>query len=229
MTIDVGLKRDHMFYVFGLGGPIYRGELENLAQVAPVRTVARARALQSTDLFDPTSPPGSSYPRTPSPNARPSPHEALQAYAQAEQAAHPTRAPLERVRDVMSTDTFTIYASSPQSQAWEALAARGVAQAPVVDASNQLVGLLMRTNLLPAHWPTPHAATQPERTVGELMVTPVPAATPDTHLRRVARLLLDLRLPGLPVTDEHGDVLGFISRGDILRAVVADPPLDLWS
>ena len=31
------------------------------------------------------------------------------------------------------------------------------------------------------------------------------------------------------VTDEAGVLSGFISRTDILRAVAADPPLDLWS
>ncbi len=52
---------------------------------------------------------------------------------------------------------------------------------------------------------------------------------PDTALRRVAGVLLDTGLPGLPVTDEAGVLIGFISRTDILRAVAADPPLDLWS
>ncbi|EJE48838.1 putative transcriptional regulator, contains C-terminal CBS domain containing protein, partial [Acidovorax sp. CF316] len=33
----------------------------------------------------------------------------------------------------------------------------------------------------------------------------------------------------LPVTDDTGRLTGFISRTDILRAVAADPPLDLWS
>jgi hypothetical protein len=32
----------------------------------------------------------------------------------------------------------------------------------------------------------------------------------------------------LPVADDEGRVTGFVSRSDILRAVVADPPLDLW-
>ena len=61
------------------------------------------------------------------------------------------------------------------------------------------------------------------------MWTPVPSVAPDTDIRRVARVLLDSGLPGLAVVDDDGRVTGFISRSDILRAVVADPPLDLWT
>ena len=32
-----------------------------------------------------------------------------------------------------------------------------------------------------------------------------------------------------PVVNEGGSVTGFVSRTDILRAVVHDPPLDLWT
>jgi len=64
--------------------------------------------------------------------------------------------------------------------------------------------------------------------VKEIMVTPVPSVAPDSDIRRVAQVLLDTGLPGLPVVDEAGGVAGFISRSDILRAVVTDPPLDLW-
>jgi CBS domain-containing protein len=33
---------------------------------------------------------------------------------------------------------------------------------------------------------------------------------------------------GAPITNDSGRLIGFISRGDILRAVVTDPPLSLW-
>jgi CBS domain-containing protein len=65
--------------------------------------------------------------------------------------------------------------------------------------------------------------------VTELMFTPVPSVSPDTDIRRLARVLLDTGLPGLPVVDDAGRVTAFVSRTDILRAVVADPPLDLWT
>jgi CBS domain-containing protein len=45
----------------------------------------------------------------------------------------------------------------------------------------------------------------------------------------LALLLLDTGLPGLPVVDDDGGLRGFVSRSDILKAVVHDPPLDLWA
>ena len=65
--------------------------------------------------------------------------------------------------------------------------------------------------------------------VEQVMWSPVPSAHIDTDLRRVASLLLETGLPGLPVTDQNGQVIGFVSRSDLLRALATDPPLDLWS
>ncbi|KAB2895921.1 MAG: CBS domain-containing protein, partial [Burkholderiaceae bacterium] len=118
--------------------------------------------------------------------------------------------------------------------AWQTLAEHRIAQAPVVDAQGRVVGLLLRADMAPLDLlPEPGAVKQAidlaRRPVSEVMVSPVPTVDEDTELRRVAGVLLDTGLPGLPVTDEAGRLAGFISRTDILRAVAADPPLDLWS
>jgi CBS domain-containing protein len=75
----------------------------------------------------------------------------------------------------------------------------------------------------PAAWRTLMA--QP---VTQMMYTPVPSVSPQTDIRRVANVLMDTGLPGLPVVGDDSDLTGFISRSDILRAVTNDPPLDLW-
>ena len=120
------------------------------------------------------------------------------------------------------------------NDAWQELAEQQVAQAPVVDALGRVIGLLLRADMAPLDLlPEPGAVQQAidlaRRPVSEVMASPIPAVTADTELRRVATVLLDTGLPGLPVTDEAGVLAGFISRTDILRAVAADPPLDLWS
>lgn len=34
---------------------------------------------------------------------------------------------------------------------------------------------------------------------------------------------------GVPILDERGVPVGFVSRADILHAVTTDPPLSLWA
>jgi CBS-domain-containing membrane protein len=135
----------------------------------------------------------------------------------------------------MSTRAITLPEDATVAQAWDLLAAQQLGQAPVVDASGVLVGMLSRAELMrPDRLPGSgaHALVWQallRQSVADLMWTPVPSVAPETDIRRLARVLLDTGLPGLPVVDEQGRVTAFVSRTDVLRAVVADPPLDLWS
>jgi CBS domain-containing protein len=161
-------------------------------------------------------------------------HDAVNAYAQTGQGPAPARQPLTKVSDVMTTGGVSVAPSVRVNDAWQTLAEHKVAQAPVVDALGRVIGLLLRADMAPLDLlPEPGAVKQAielaKRPVSEVMVSPVPTVAPDTELRRVAAVLLDTGLPGLPVTDDAGVLAGFISRTDILRAVAADPPLDLWS
>lgn len=159
--------------------------------------------------------------------------DALAAYVKTQTMDHP-RHPLTEVQDVMSRQVITLPDSSTVLQAWRLLADKKVGQAPVVNAGDRLIGLLTRADLLkPDRLPSPDSHVlvwnaMMIQNVKDIMWTPVPCVAPSAHVRRVARVLLGTGLPGLPVVDEHGLVIGFISRTDILRAVVTDPPLDLW-
>jgi CBS-domain-containing membrane protein len=141
---------------------------------------------------------------------------------------------LSTVADLMSRQIITLSSSATVLQAWHLLADKAVGQAPVVNAERRLVGLLTRADLMKSdRLPSPdsHALVWRalmQHSVQDIMWTPVPSVAPESDIRRVARVLLDTGLPGLPVVDEQGRVTGFISRSDILRAVVTDPPLDLW-
>jgi CBS domain-containing protein len=160
--------------------------------------------------------------------------EAMAAYAQTA-SNQPPRHALKLVRDIMNPGAITLNDNATVAQAWTLLAQHQLGQAPVVDASGMLVGLLTRAELMRAdRLPGPQTHTLVwqallAQSVADLMWTPVPSVSPDTDIRRLARVLLDTGLPGLPVVDEPGAVIAFVSRTDILRAVVADPPLDLWT
>lgn len=219
-----------MFYVLGPGGPIYRGSATQLHAMAPVRSVQRPQALRTRDPQTPDTP---ALPPATSPLPRPT-QQALDAYASTEKGPALQRQPLEKVRDVMTRGALTVPADMRVNDAWHILAEHKIAQAPVLNPQGQVVGLLLRADMAPLDLlPTPGAVQEAidlaKRPVHEVMVSPVPAVAADAPLRQLATALLDTGLPGLPVTDAQGHMEGFVSRTDILRAVAADPPLDLWS
>lgn len=219
-----------MFSIYGESGRIFRGAMEDLWRVEALRPVMRTRRLEAqrqTVQVSPVTGRDTALTNTLA-------GAALSAYAQAS-GGQPARHPLTRVADVMSRGAITVGLDMTVLQAWQLLAREGMGQAPVTGARGELVGLLTRAELLNLErLPQPDAPSLVWRAlllepVSAVMLSPVPAVSEDIDLRRVARVLLDTRLPGLPVVAEEGQVIGFISRSDILRAVVHDPPLDLWS
>jgi len=221
-----------MFSVYGVTGRVFKGAMEDLRQVTAVRAAARARAIEPMQEHVLTQPPAVPVP-APGGSVG-APRSPLAAYAKAA-APQLQRHPLSRVADVMTRGVTTVPADMPLLDAWQLLFAQGLGQAPVVDAQGGLVGLLTRAELLrPERLPLPDTSALVWRAllaqpVAELMWTPITAVDEATDLRRVARVLLDTHLPGLPVVNSEGYLTGFVSRTDILRAVVHDPPLDLWS
>jgi len=226
-----------MFSIYGVGGQLFQGSLEKLRQIGGVSATARSNAIEPVgqEGREPGSSPSGAYALH---DLHPAPSDeahrnALAAYAESQKAVQ-ERHPLRRVDSLMSRTVVTIPDSATVLQAWQMLARHGVGQAPVLNKDAILVGLLSRADLLrPDRLPKPDSNALVWRAllaqnVGDLMSTPVPAVAPDTDIRRVARVLLDTALPGLAVIDEQGLVIGFVSRSDILRAVVTDPPLDLW-
>jgi CBS domain-containing protein len=226
-----------MFSVYGVGGQLFRGSLEQLRQIGSVSAIARTNAVMAVaqDGQDAaSSSPGAFDVRARPAAPRDEAHRsALAAYAHSQKIELP-RHPLSLVDALMSRTVITIPDNSTVLEAWQILAQHGVGQAPVVNAEKTLVGLLCRADLLRQDQlpgPDSHALAWRAllaQSVMDIMTTPVPSVAPDTDIRRVAQVLLDTDLPGLPVVDEQGFVRGFVSRSDILRAVVTEPPLDLW-
>lgn len=237
-----------MFAVYGTSGQIFVGPLEEMRRVVSLRRTAAIRAHDGQ--FDraldaalapyvrhPSSKPSAQAPArriglaaTQSGGA-----EALQAYGMVQRAPEDGRQPLQRVGEVMSRRPLCLRMGFSLHEAWRRLAEAGYGQAPVVNSDGILVGLLTRAELLqPERLPHPdqnpvewHANwSQP---VSDWMVSPVPSVDEHTDLRRLAEVMLETALPGLPVVDARGQVEGFVSRTDVLRAIIHDPPLDLWS
>ncbi|SEL73448.1 CBS domain-containing protein [Roseateles sp. YR242] len=229
-----------MFTVYGTSGKIYTGALEQVRDLAPVQAVARTRSVAPIARQEPDEQAsvavqlgqhGGGKGALPSP-AHPSQtyvaHEALAAYGPA-----PARQALSQVHQLMSRRLVSVRSGVTLRQAWGVLARAGVGQAPVLGAAGQVMGLITRADLLRGLSDDlaqiGEVTLRLDQQVDEVMWTPVPAASGETPVRQAAQLMMDLGLPGLPVVDDAGHAVAFVSRSDLLRALTHEPPLDLWS
>lgn len=224
-----------MFVVYGISGQSFRGPMEGLNLVPGVPSARRGRGVEKEgeELGPEYRVEARSAPDVAAPDAR-----ALAAYASMLPRVL-DRGPVRHAWQIMGRDVLSLRTTDTVATAWRALTTRGVRQAPVVDAMNNVVGLVADRDLLTvidllpfgpsAGGPEGRVSGGLDRSVAEVMVTPVVCADPVTDIRRIAHVLVETGLTALPVVNESQILLGVVSRGDILRAAVADPPLSLWA
>lgn len=147
------------------------------------------------------------------------------------------------VADVMSRDPIVVRSETSLNEAIQILAERRISGLPVVDDAGKLVGIISETDLM---WQetgvTPPAyimfldsviylknpATYERdlhkalgQTVGEVMSKDPITTSPEKTLTEAARVMHDKDVHRLPVLDESGQVIGILTRGDIVRAMAA--------
>ncbi|BAZ39480.1 hypothetical protein NIES4101_54330 [Calothrix sp. NIES-4101] len=148
---------------------------------------------------------------------------------------------LKTVADVMSHNPVVVRRETPLKEAIAILAERRISGLPVVDESGKLIGIISETDLM---WQetgvTPPAyimfldsviylqnpATYDRdlhkalgQTVGDVMTKNPITVPPDKPLRDAARLMHDKSIHRLPILDSEGQVVGILTRGDIIRAM----------
>lgn len=238
LRIWAGAGRGAMFSIYGTAGRVFKGSLEQLRRVPGVGQGLRVAPVDDREItfvgaFDQAGRPVAGQGEQAGQGGA-----AAQAAAQARREAAAAYAPggdvarhrITSVAELMSHDVLLLQADDSLRRAWQLLAARGVAQAPVRDAAGSLVGLARLADLAPPPIVDPsRLAAFWAQPVSARMRTPVPAVDAATDVRRLAQVLAATGLPGLPVVDEAGQVQGYIGRGDLMRALAADPPLDLWA
>jgi len=206
-----------MFSVYGVTGQVFTGTLEAMDRV---HRLARARSVRAIDQD------GDEF-GVEAVVAHPS-QEAVRAYRNM-LPEDLERGPLVHAGQVMSRPVVTVRDDATAAEAWRILHDRHIRQAPVLDAGGNLVGIVSERDLLTAiDVDGSEVIENLRRLVRDVMTTPVVAAVPVTDIRRIAAAMLTGGVDGVPVVGEDGRLLGFVSRSDVLRAVIQDPPLSLW-
>jgi hypothetical protein len=118
------------------------------------------------------------------------------------------------VAEVMNRDVLSFAAITPAHSALDLMLALRVTTAPVVDGRDHPTGVISLRELSRA---VAHAR------VGDLLRAPAVRVSPETSLLDAARLLDEVDLHHLVVTDSTGELVGFVSSLDLLRGIIGAP------
>jgi CBS-domain-containing membrane protein len=142
-----------------------------------------------------------------------------------------------KVRNVMTHEVITIDEQAPFTEMVRLMAVHKVSALPVVNDDGRVVGIVSEADLLHKEeyqdqedaWRwletrrerAARAKASGRRAV-EVMCTPVVTIDPEATVAEAARRLARHRIKRLPVVNQHGRLVGIVSRADLLRLYLRD-------
>lgn len=143
-------------------------------------------------------------------------------------AAQPHRMGRWRVRDIMTTDAIWVDKRTSGTAVARLMSEHRINAVPVLTGAHRVAGVVSEADLLRTQhrradryrgwWLGRSGAKRPGRqTAGQLMTAPAITIHPDSPLAGAALRMTEHNLTMLPVVDAQGELLGVVSRRDLLR------------
>jgi acetoin utilization protein AcuB len=132
------------------------------------------------------------------------------------------------VSQIMTTSVYTVTPDDTLLDIWKLFRTKRFRHVPVVHGS-RVVGMVSDRDVLPSLTQDEAGKSSPEtQVVRTVMSAPVLTVRPDAQIRGAARVMLEAHVGALPVVSAENELVGLVTRTDILRAVVQHVPLELW-
>jgi len=132
----------------------------------------------------------------------------------------------EKVQNWMSQEVVSVTPKTSIARATITMNEHFIRRLPVVN-DGKLVGIVTKGDLREAQ---PSDATSlsiwelnyllADLTVDKIMTRNVLTIAPDAPLIDAAEIMLNEKISGLPVVDDHGHLIGVISESDVFRMVI---------
>jgi CBS domain-containing protein len=138
-----------------------------------------------------------------------------------------------KVRDIMTTDPVKVTGNTHLKEAARLMVRHRVSGLPVVDDAGKLIGILSEgdfirreagrdrpqgVSLLDAVFGEGELQPVGAETVAEIMTRSVVTITPEATVGEAARVMGRRSVKRLPVVDLEGELIGIVSRSDIVGA-----------
>ena len=206
-----------MFAIYNINGRAFRNSLEQLKKVHPTHASQSVESQQDTSQDETIVIQGSGTEGLS--NAK-----SIAAYR--EMLHLNERIQITHAYQIMTHPVYSLINTTSVGEALKDFEHHQVQQMPVITPQHNLVGLITSRQLL-------HAELDPnislDTPIANIMHQDVISADPISDIRRVARALYEYQLSAIPIVNEQDQLVGIISKTDLLKAIMMDPPLSLWS
>ena len=137
------------------------------------------------------------------------------------------RSPAIFAHQIMTSPVVLAGVYQTIQEIWAFFAKHRFHHLPLLDKSNQLQGIVTDGDLL-------RYSANNDRDVNadhvELLMTPsVITAAEQAEIRTIAEVMCVQAIGAIPIVSEQVEVVGIVTRSDILRTLVHQAPLDLWT
>ncbi len=211
-----------MFAVFDIGG----------AQSPYVAGVFRDRRVSKVAKASAIKPVGrENQSREQAPNKGPS-SSPTRLYEQVQAFSESTFSKLV-AGDIMASPVVTLPLTASLAQAWELVKNTRFRHIPIQSREGELVGILSDRDLSRGTVESALAGIKGSAYLDTVSIEPyvshpVLVAAADTTILALARVLLEERIGAIPVVSHEMELLGMITRSDILRVIVSHPNFEQW-
>ena len=126
---------------------------------------------------------------------------------------------VKHLLDRKGKDIWSVDADEPVLEAIQVMADRHVGALPVMRGGD-LVGVVSERDY--ARKVILMGRASADTPVAQIMSSPVITVGPEERVRRCMELMTAKRIRHLPVVDAHGRMVGMVSIGDLVRAVIEE-------
>jgi acetoin utilization protein AcuB len=134
-------------------------------------------------------------------------------------------------REIMSPAVITANISSTLSEAELILVKNKIKYLPILSRENKILGIVSQKDIL-SHMIRLYRKSPMDiekAQVGDIMITKILTAFPDTAIREIAKIMFEERIGALPIISrESSELLGILTRSDILKSVMQHTTLNLY-
>ncbi len=132
-------------------------------------------------------------------------------------------------KQIMSSPVLTLPIDATFEKAWKLIVDYRFRHVPIATEGDKLFGIISDRDLLREAALITQDEFKEGKTIRNMIKTNVLTASRDSEIKKIAQLFFDERIGSMPIVDEDGLLLGIITRSDILRTIVNQAPIELWT